>query len=187
LREREIEGFKPREYWTIEADAEADGQKFRARLSRLHGTKLEQFTVTDAGGAAAAKDTLTAAAGGKLIVVNVNKKQRRRNPAPPFTTSTLQQEASRKLRFSAQRTMRTAQRLYEGIDVGEGSVGLISYMRTDSVALANEAVQEMRTVITERYGEEFLPEQPRLFKTKSKNAQADLEAGACLPDGQRNL
>jgi len=175
-REREIEGFKPREYWTIEANAQADGQKFRARLSQLHGTKLEQFTVTDAGGAAAAKDSLTAAADGKLIVVNVNKKQRRRNPAPPFTTSTLQQEASRKLRFSAQRTMRTAQRLYEGIDVGEGSVGLISYMRTDSVALANEAVQEMRTVIAERYGEEFLPEQPRLFKTKSKNAQEAHEA-----------
>lgn len=175
-REREIENFKPREYWTIEADAETGNQKFRARLSRLHGDKLEQFTITDAGGAAAAKDSLSAAADGKLIVVTVNKKQRRRNPAPPFTTSTLQQEASRKLRFSAQRTMRVAQRLYEGIDVGEGSVGLITYMRTDSVALANEAVQQMRGVIAERYGEEFLPEKPRLFKTKSKNAQEAHEA-----------
>jgi DNA topoisomerase-1 len=175
-REREIENFKPREYWTIEADAETGNQKFRARLSRLHGDKLEQFTITDAGGAAAAKDSLSAAADGKLIVVTVNKKQRRRNPAPPFTTSTLQQEASRKLRFSAQRTMRVAQRLYEGIDVGEGSVGLITYMRTDSVALANEAVQQMRAMIAERYGEEFLPEKPRLFKTKSKNAQEAHEA-----------
>ncbi|UCC14076.1 MAG: DNA topoisomerase I [Gammaproteobacteria bacterium] len=175
-REREIENFKPREYWTIEADAETGNQKFRARLSRLHGDKLEQFTITDAGGAAAAKDSLSAAADGKLIVVTVNKKQRRRNPAPPFTTSTLQQEASRKLRFSAQRTMRVAQRLYEGIDVGEGSVGLITYMRTDSVALANEAVQQMRGVIAERYGEEFLPEKQRLFKTKSKNAQEAHEA-----------
>jgi DNA topoisomerase-1 len=175
-REREIENFKPREYWTIEAEAEADDQRFRAKLSRLGGEKVAQFTVTDGETAADVEQSLRQAAAGKLIVLSVEKKQRRRNPAPPFTTSTLQQEASRKLGFTAQRTMRVAQRLYEGIDVGEGSVGLITYMRTDSVALANEAVNEMRGVIAERYGKEFLPEKPRFYKTRSKNAQEAHEA-----------
>jgi DNA topoisomerase-1 len=175
-REREIENFKPREYWTIEAEAETDDQRFRARLSRLGGDKVAQFTVTDGDTAAEVEQSLRQAAAGKLVVLSVEKKQRRRNPAPPFTTSTLQQEASRKLGFTAQRTMRVAQRLYEGIDVGEGSVGLITYMRTDSVALANEAVNEMRGVIAERYGKEFLPEKPRFYKTRSKNAQEAHEA-----------
>ncbi|MGD8424628.1 MAG: DNA topoisomerase I, partial [Gammaproteobacteria bacterium] len=175
-REREIENFKPREYWTIEAEAEADNQRFRAKLSRLGGEKVAQFTVTDGDTAAEVEQSLRQAAAGKLVVLSVEKKQRRRNPAPPFTTSTLQQEASRKLGFTAQRTMRVAQRLYEGIDVGEGSVGLITYMRTDSVALANEAVSEMRGVIAERYGKEFLPEKPRFYKTRSKNAQEAHEA-----------
>ncbi len=175
-REREIENFKPREYWTIEAEAEADEQRFRAKLSRLGGDKVAQFTVTDGDTAADVEQSLRQAAAGKLVVLSVEKKQRRRNPAPPFTTSTLQQEASRKLGFTAQRTMRVAQRLYEGIDVGEGSVGLITYMRTDSVALANEAVSEMRSVIAERYGKEFLPEKPRFYKTRSKNAQEAHEA-----------
>ena len=175
-REREIENFKPREYWTIEAEAEADDQRFRAKLSRLGGEKVAQFTVTDGETAADVEQSLRQAAAGKLIVLSVEAKQRRRNPAPPFTTSTLQQEASRKLGFTAQRTMRVAQRLYEGIDVGEGSVGLITYMRTDSVALANEAVNEMRGVIAERYGKEFLPEKPRFYKTRSKNAQEAHEA-----------
>ena len=175
-REREIENFKPREYWTIEAEAEADNQRFRAKLSRLGGEKVAQFTVTDGDTAAEVEQSLRQAAAGKLVVLSVEKKQRRRNPAPPFTTSTLQQEASRKLGFTAQRTMRVAHRLYEGIDVGEGSVGLITYMRTDSVALANEAVSEMRGVIAERYGKEFLPEKPRFYKTRSKNAQEAHEA-----------
>ncbi len=175
-REREIENFEPQEYWTIEAAAQADDQSFRARLSRLGGRKVSQFTVTDGDTAANVKAALGKAADGVLTVLSVEKKQRRRNPAPPFTTSTLQQEASRKLGFTAQRTMRVAQRLYEGVDVGEGSVGLITYMRTDSVALANEAVQEMRSVIASRFGEEFLPEKPRFYKTRSKNAQEAHEA-----------
>ncbi len=111
-----------------------------------------------------------------LTVAKVEKKQRRRNPAAPFTTSTLQQEASRKLGFSAQRTMTVAQRLYEGIDIGEGTVGLITYMRTDSVTLANEALTELRAVIAERYGKENLPEEPRRYTTKAKNAQEAHEA-----------
>ena len=175
-REREIEAFEPREYWTIDAEAQADEQGFQARLSRLSGEKVEQFTITDGDTAAAVEKALREAAAGTLIVDSVDKKQRRRNPAAPFTTSTLPQDASRKLGFTAQRTMRVAQRLYEGIDVGEGSVGLITYMRTDSVALANEAVQEMRQVIAERFGGEFLPEEPRVYKTKAKNAQEAHEA-----------
>ena len=175
-REREIENFVPREYWTIEAAADAKGHPFSARLAMFDGEKIEQFSITDAARAAAVETRLREAAGGKLAVSDVTRKQRRRNPAPPFTTSTLQQEASRKLGFGAQRTMRTAQKLYEGIDVGEGSVGLITYMRTDSVALANEAVGEIREVIFERFGKENLPDGPRFYKTKSKNAQEAHEA-----------
>ncbi|MGD8976839.1 MAG: DNA topoisomerase I [Gammaproteobacteria bacterium] len=175
-REREIEQFKPREYWTIEASAESGGQAFPARLARFDGEKIEQFSITDGERAKAVETQLREAAGGQLAVTKVSRKQRRRNPAPPFTTSTLQQEASRKLGFGAQKTMRTAQRLYEGIDVGEGSVGLITYMRTDSVALANEAVNELRQVIVDRFGKENLPDRARLYKTKSKNAQEAHEA-----------
>jgi len=175
-REREIEQFKAREYWTIEAAAEASEQPFSARLAMFDGAKVEQFSITDAERAASVESKLREAAGGQLTVTGVTRKQRRRNPSAPFTTSTLQQEASRKLGFGAQKTMRTAQRLYEGIDVGEGSVGLITYMRTDSVALANEAVQELREVIVQRFGQENLPEQPRLYRTKSKNAQEAHEA-----------
>ena len=124
----------------------------------------------------AAERKIRDTAHGVLTVAKVDKKQRRRNPAAPFTTSTLQQEASRKLGFSAQRTMTVAQRLYEGIDIGEGSVGLISYMRTDSVTLAEEAITELRSVITERFGAENLPEEPRRYTTKSRNAQEAHEA-----------
>ncbi len=175
-REEEILAFKPREYWTVAAQAQKDSAQFVARLTQLDGQKVEQFTVTDAGGAARAKQQLDQAANGTLIVSNVEKKQRKRNPSPPFTTSTLQQEASRKLGFGAQRTMRTAQRLYEGVDFGEGPVGLITYMRTDSVTLGVEAVSELRSVIGKLYGKEALPDSPRLYKTKSKNAQEAHEA-----------
>ena len=175
-REREIEQFKPREYWTIEASAESGDQAFPARLAMFDGEKIEQFSITDGERAKAVETRLREAAAGKLAVTDVSSKQRRRNPAPPFTTSTLQQEASRKLGFGAQKTMRTAQRLYEGVDVGEGSVGLITYMRTDSVALANEAVNELRQVIVDRFGKENLPDRARLYKTKSKNAQEAHEA-----------
>ena len=149
---------------------------FEARLIRFADEKIEQFTITDEPRAREVESTLRAAADGKLTVIEVAKKQRKRNPAPPFTTSTLQQEASRKLGFATRRTMRIAQQLYEGIDLGDEPVGLITYMRTDSVALANDAVAEMREVIKARYGEESLPETPRVFKNKTKNAQEAHEA-----------
>jgi len=174
-REEEIERFEPQEYWTILANARKE-QPFTARLMELEGEKQSQFSITDELKARAAEQTLTRAADGRLTVARVEKKQRRRNPAPPFTTSTLQQEASRKLGFTTQRTMRIAQQLYEGINVGDGEVGLITYMRTDSVALAGEAVSEIRDLIQHRYGPDNLPDSPRQFKTKAKNAQEAHEA-----------
>jgi DNA topoisomerase-1 len=175
-REDEITAFRAQEYWTIEAVAEQASQAFPARLAVYDGDKVEQFTFTNEGQVRRAEQTIRDTAQGVLTVAKVDKKQRRRNPAAPFTTSTLQQEASRKLGFSAQRTMTVAQRLYEGIDIGEGSVGLISYMRTDSVTLADEALTEIRSVITERFGTENLPEEPRRYTTKAKNAQEAHEA-----------
>ena len=183
-RELEIEAFNPLEYWSIEADSNLDGQAFSAKLNRLAGEKVKQFTITSAEQANAAHSRLSDAAQGKLRVDKVEKKQRKRNPAPPFTTSTLQQEAARKLGFGAQRTMRTAQRLYEGIDVGAGQDGLISYMRTDSVSLSNDALNEIREFIAEKFGENNLPESPRVYKTKSKNAQEAHEA--IRPTSARN-
>jgi DNA topoisomerase-1 len=175
-REDEITAFRAQEYWTIEAVAEQSAQAFPARLSVYDGDKVEQFTFTNEAQVRGAEQTIRDTARGVLTVAKVDKKQRRRNPAAPFTTSTLQQEASRKLGFSAQRTMTVAQRLYEGIDIGEGSVGLISYMRTDSVTLADEALVEIRQVITERFGTDNLPEEPRRYTTKAKNAQEAHEA-----------
>jgi len=175
-REGEITAFRAEEYWTIEALAEQASQAFPARLAVYAAEKVEQFTFTNEPAVRAAEERIRDTARGVLTVAKVDKKQRRRNPAAPFTTSTLQQEASRKLGFSAQRTMTVAQRLYEGIDIGEGSVGLISYMRTDSVTLADEALTEIRGVITERYGAENLPEEPRRYTTKAKNAQEAHEA-----------
>jgi DNA topoisomerase I len=176
-REEEIEKFIAREYWTIESDLNTRGKDFVARLTHFNGEKLEQFSIDNGARAEEIDAALLAQAQGKLEVLSVEKKQRRRNPAPPFTTSTLQQEASRKLGFSAQRTMRTAQQLYEGMDLGHGEVvGLISYMRTDAVNLANEAVAEIRDVIKDRYGPDNLPEEPIAYKNKSKNAQEAHEA-----------
>lgn len=175
-RELEIEAFNPEEYWSIESDNLFEGQGFSARLSRLGGEKVKQFTVTNADQANTAHRTLSNAAQGKLSVDKVEKKQRKRNPAAPFTTSTLQQEAARKLGFGAQRTMRTAQRLYEGIDIGAGQVGLITYMRTDSVSLSNDSLNEIREFIAEKFGAPNVPETPREYKTKSKNAQEAHEA-----------
>jgi DNA topoisomerase-1 len=175
-REEEISRFVPREYWSLEADLEARGGKFMGRLTRYEEEKLEQFSITNENDAFAARDSLLALADGELVVRTVQKRQRKRNPAPPFTTSTLQQEASRKLGFGAQRTMRTAQQLYEGIDTGSGTVGLITYMRTDSVTLAQEAIDELRQFIAKQYAQEDVPEAPREFKTKSRNAQEAHEA-----------
>ena len=139
-RELEIEAFKAREYWSIEADVSKDGQPFVSRLVRYRGEKVEQFSFGNEPAAREVETTLLAAARGELTTVSVDKKQRKRNPAAPFTTSTLQQEASRKLGFNTQRTMRVAQKLYEGIELpGEDNVGLISYMRTDSVTLAQHS------------------------------------------------
>ena len=170
-REKEIEAFNPREYWSIEATLEASSIGFGSRLVEYKGNKVEQFSFENETAAFSVRDTVVAAADGKLRVKAVNKKQRRRNPAPPFSTSTLQQDASRKLGFNARRTMMTAQKLYEGMDTGEGPVGLITYMRTDSVSLSGEAVVEIRELIAERYGNKNLPAEPNVYKSKSKNAQ----------------
>lgn len=175
-RELEIEKFVTREYWKIEADLTAEGQSFRARLTHLAGEKLDQFSITNEAHAENARGDLSHAAGGKLTVTQVEEKERKRNPAAPFTTSTLQQEASRKLGFTTRRTMTVAQQLYEGIDVGGETVGLITYMRTDSVTLANEAVNELRELIATRFGSDNVPAKPPQYKTKSKNAQEAHEA-----------
>ena len=200
-REEEIEAFKAREYWSLDAQLAHDGVAFTARLSKLKGKKFEQFDITDAGGAHAARAALLAAAGGRLVVSEVQSKERKRRAAPPFTTSTLQQEAARKLGFATSRTMRVAQGLYEGVALGaEGNVGLISYMRTDSVSLSAEALSELRQVIAREYGAQAVPEKPNFYQTKSKNAQEAHEAirptsalrtpksvAAFLNDDQRKL
>jgi len=176
-RELEIEAFKAREYWSVEADVSKNEQPFASRLVSYKGEKVEQFSFENEDAARGVEKTILEAAKGELSVLSVSKKQRRRNPTAPFTTSTLQQEASRKLGFNTQRTMRVAQKLYEGIELpGEGNVGLISYMRTDSVTLAASAIDEIRQMIAERYGSENVPESPREFKNKSKNAQEAHEA-----------
>ena len=175
-RELAIEAFDPKEYWTIEADVSKDKQPFLSKLNIYKNEKIKQFSITDTTSATAARETLLKAANGKLNVNKVEKKERKRNPSAPFTTSTLQQEAARKLRFSTQRTMRTAQNLYEGIDIGGETVGLITYMRTDSLHLANEALDEIRGLIEQRYGKNNVPDEPRIFKNKSKNAQEAHEA-----------
>ncbi len=175
-REEEIERFQTQEYWTIEADAAKQEQLFSARLVEYRGEKLSQFSITTTAAAQAAEAMLRQAAGGYLRVNTVTKKQRKRYPAAPFTTSTLQQEAARKLGFPPQLTMRVAQQLYEGVDIGEGAVGLITYMRTDSVQLAAEALSDIRGLIARRYGTPNLPPSPRIYKTKIKNAQEAHEA-----------
>lgn len=177
-REEEIDRFKMREYWTLEADIEKEDTQFVARLTHRDGEKLKQFTITDGDEANKLHHELLQLADGKLIVNKVEKKQRKRQPAAPFITSTMQQEAVRKLRLTAQRTMQIAQQLYEGIEIvsGEGNIGLITYMRTDSVILSKNAQHEIREFIAEKYGKDNLPAKPPVFKTKSKNAQEAHEA-----------
>ena len=175
-REEEIERFDPQEYWTIEASNTHNGVTFGSKLNLYQNEKIKQFSVVDAENANKIRDVLIKAAGGKLLVTAVEKKQRKRNPSPPFITSTLQQEGVRKLGFTAQRVMRTAQQLYEGIEIDTGSVGLITYMRTDSINLAQEAIGEIRDFVSERYGKTEIPGEPRVFKSKSKNAQEAHEA-----------
>ena len=176
-REEEIEAFVAREYWSIEAECAHASQPFTAKLTRLDGKKFEQFTVTDGDTAEDARRRIVDAAKGALHVTDVASKERKRRPSPPFTTSTLQQEASRKLGFTTKRTMQVAQKLYEGVAIGEeGTVGLISYMRTDSVSLSAEALSEIRDVIARDYGTVSLPDKPNFYQTKSKNAQEAHEA-----------
>jgi DNA topoisomerase-1 len=175
-REREIEAFVAQEYWTIEADMQKSGHQFTASLVRLDGKKYHQFDIQDQKRATAVRDQLVADANGRLKADRIKRKERKRKPAPPFITSTLQQDASRKLRFSAQKTMRTAQTLYEGIEINGNIEGLITYMRTDSVMLSNDAVADLRRQIASQFGNDYVPETPNFYKNKSKNAQEAHEA-----------
>jgi len=176
-REEEIEAFIAREYWTIEAGLRHPDGDFSAKLTKLYGKKFEQFDLTNEAEALAARDALKQAAGGHLTVSDIGSKERKRRPAPPFTTSTLQQEAARKLGFSTSRTMKIAQGLYEGVSIGsEGNVGLITYMRTDSTALSEDATVELRQLIARDFGNKALPDGVQVYKTKSKNAQEAHEA-----------
>ncbi|MFO1113263.1 MAG: type I DNA topoisomerase [Rhodospirillales bacterium] len=173
-RESEIENFVSREYWTIEGVfAKDSGEMLTATLTHLDGRKLEKFDLADE---TAASSAVAAAEARSYAVAAVERKQVRRNPAPPFVTSTLQQEASRKLGFSASHTMRVAQRLYEGVSIGGETVGLITYMRTDGVQMSAEAIAACRRVIDAEFGGRYLPDKPRLYKTKAKNAQEAHEA-----------
>jgi len=173
-REDEIEAFKPREYWSIEALlANAADSQFNAKLHSRDDQKLGKFGIENEEQAEAILAELQQA---QFQVSSLEKKARKRNPAPPFTTSTLQQEASRKLGFSARKTMSVAQKLYEGVEVGDGTHGLITYMRTDSVALSPVATSEAREVICQLYDESYALDKPRAFKNKSKNAQEAHEA-----------
>ncbi|GBR46465.1 type I DNA topoisomerase [Neokomagataea thailandica] len=173
-REAEIEVFKPREYWSVTGGFKTPAQAaFQAKLTQLQGDKLDQFTLNTEALAFAARDTVRASS---FTVRAVERKRTKRNPPPPFTTSTLQQEASRKLGMSAQTTMRTAQQLYEGVEIGGETVGLITYMRTDGVTMAQEAIASIRGHIGQAFGSEYVPTSPRAYATKAKNAQEAHEA-----------
>jgi DNA topoisomerase-1 len=172
-RELEIERFRTQEYWTVEAEVSAGGDPFTARLVKHEDKRLTKFDLANETSAFAARDAVKAAT---FKVSSVERKPGRRSPPPPFTTSSLQQEASRKLGFNAQRTMQAAQKLYEGIDIGGETTGLITYMRTDGVQTAPEALDEARAVINGLYGKDYVPEKPRFYSTKAKNAQEAHEA-----------
>jgi DNA topoisomerase I len=174
-REAEIEAFKPREYWTVEVTFTTEtGQGFTARLTHLDGKRLDRFELDSEAKARAAADAILRAPG--FAVAEIESRQVRRNPFPPFTTSTLQQEASRKLGLGASRTMQIAQRLYEGIDLGGETVGLITYMRTDGVAISGEAIAAARGLIGAEFGAKYLPDAPRVYRSPAKNAQEAHEA-----------
>ncbi|MDX2273911.1 MAG: type I DNA topoisomerase [Hyphomonadaceae bacterium] len=173
-REVEIEKFKPQEYWSIDAImANSRGETFPARISAFNGQKLKRLDIPNEAMAHAARDAVR---NGRFKVSAVEAKPTRRNPPPPFTTSTLQQEAARKLGFSASRTMQVAQRLYEGVDIGGETTGLITYMRTDGVSMDEGAMRDLRTVIGSRFGNEYVPDAPRKYASKIKNAQEAHEA-----------
>ncbi len=197
-RENEIEAFRTQEYWTIKAAFTTPrNATFEARLTLLDGNKLDKFDLATEADARRAVAAIEARA---FQVESLEKKQVQRHPAPPFATAALQQEAARKLGFSAERTMRTAQRLFEGVNLDGDTVGLITYMRTDSVQLSGEALAACRRQIAQVYGDRYLPEKPRAYKTRTKNAQEAHEAirptdlgrtpqavGRFLDDDQRRL
>ncbi len=173
-RELEIEKFKTQEYWSVEIDClNVLKNPFKARLTHLNGEKLDKFALPNEAAAMQAVDKIEKS---DFTVSSVEKKRVNRNPQPPFTTSTLQQEASRKLGFSATKTMQVAQKLYEGIDIGGETTGLITYMRTDSVQVSNDALEGVRNAIPALFGDNYLPKTPRVYKTKAKNAQEAHEA-----------
>ena len=173
-REAAIEAFVAQEYWTVEAElGKADGRNFNARLTHLNGKKLGKLDINSETEAFAAAAAIEAEG---LSVVDIQTKRIRENPKPPFTTSTLQQEASRKLGFSASRTMQIAQKLYEGVNIGSETTGLITYMRTDGVQLGSEALASVRGEIGQRFGNRYLPNSPRIYRTAAANAQEAHEA-----------
>ncbi len=173
-RETEIEAFQKREYWSIEAQFKApDNKLFPAHLTHYNNKKLDKFDIQNEKDAQSIVENLV---GKQFFVSNVESKTVKRNPAPAFITSTLQQEASRKLGFSAKKTMQLAQNLYEGVDIGGETIALITYMRTDSINLSKDAIDKIRSVILEKYGSEFIPAKPRIYTTKVKNAQEAHEA-----------
>ncbi|HEY4941934.1 MAG TPA: type I DNA topoisomerase [Rhizomicrobium sp.] len=172
-REVEIEAFRAQEYWSIDADLMTPSGGFNARLTQLNGQKLDKLSLKNEAEASAAVAAINAQS---FAIDSVESKPVKRNPAPPFITSTLQQEASRKLGFGAKRTMQIAQSLYEGADVGGETVGLITYMRTDGITMVPEAIAEARSVIGSRYGRKYVPGAPRIYTSKAKNAQEAHEA-----------
>ncbi len=172
-REAEIEAFKAQEYWSIDADVATDAGAFPARLVQLDGKKLEKLSLGNAGDAARAVEAIKAQ---KFSIGSVEAKPVKRNPSPPFITSTLQQEASRKLGFNAKRTMQVAQGLYEGVEIGGDTTGLITYMRTDGVTMVGEAISEARSVIADKYGARYVPGSPRAYTSRAANAQEAHEA-----------
>ena len=172
-REAEIEAFRPQEYWSVDTAVSTEAGAFTAHLTHLDGKKLDKLSI---GSEAEAKRAVEAIRGQTFRIGSVESKPVKRHPAPPFITSTLQMEASRKLGFNAKHTMRIAQQLYEGVDVGGDTVGLITYMRTDGIQMAPEGISEARRVISERYGQRYLPDRPRAYTSKAKNAQEAHEA-----------
>ncbi len=189
-REEEIVAFVPQEYWTLDGEGEHSSKRFPLKLIEYKGTKVEQFSFTNTDSANEVEKSVVSAARaagatgdtlGTLKVFSIDRKERRRNPAPPFTTSTLAAGSRAQLGFNARRTMRLAQQLYEGVDIGDGAIGLITYMRTDSVNLADEAVREIREVAGRLYGKAEVAEEPRVYKTKSKTRRKHTKPFAPRP------
>ena len=173
-REDEIEHFKSEEYWDISLKMQnSNNEQFTAKLTHINGQKLKKFSITNEKDAKGLTQKLKAQ---KFYIDKIEKKQQKRAPQPPFITSSLQQEAARKLGFNAKKTMQIAQKLYEGVDIGKETIGLITYMRTDGVTLSNDAILEIRKLIGKNYSDKYLPNNPRIYKSKVKNAQEAHEA-----------